>query len=106
MNVLDHSYEVSTGEVRNVKVSLDPILDAGETASSGTVAEQFSSDLTLGSVAAGAAADTIRGRSVATGRWVQFSVQGSVAGRHYEILLSVTTSDSQTLKMVVAFDGV
>lgn len=103
---LNHGYEIISGEVVNVKVSFDNILDSGETLSSATVSELFSSDLTLGSPAVGGASATIRGKVVATGRWLQFSVQGTVEGKEYVVQLDADTSESQTLKPKLSFDGI
>ena len=92
------------GETRNGKVSFVDLLDDGESLTgTPTVVEVTTSDLTISNAAVSAAALTINGESVATGKAVQFKVTGGTAGTTYLLRITVSTdaTPAQTFERYV-----
>ena len=81
-------------------------LGSGVTASSASVSD--ADGLTIGtpSVNASALVNRDNGMAIAIGKAVSMSVSGASAGTTYDVILSVSTSNSQTLKPKVTFVGV
>lgn len=87
-------------EVRNVAVSLEPVLSSGELLTgTPTVTEITTSALTLDNKAVNTGALTINGVSVAVGQAVQFNVAGGSANTDYNVRVICATdaSPAQTL---------
>ena len=91
----------SVSGTRNVAVSFADMLDSSELLSgTPTIAEQTTSDLTLGSKLVSTAILTINSVSVAIAEAVQFNIiGGTVANSPYSIQISVDTDSTpaQTL---------
>lgn len=84
------------GEINNVSVSFDGVLDLAETLT-GTpaVVEVTTTDLTISSIAVSTEALRINGKNVGTGRAIQFRVQGQLtASKLYTLKITATTSAS------------
>jgi hypothetical protein len=93
--------EVITGESRLASVDLRGLLDAGETLSgTPTVEEVDTADLSFSGETANGVALTINGVTVAINHAVQFVVNAAnaVAGEHYLVEVTCSTSASQTVK--------
>lgn len=76
-------------------VAFDKYLDSGELLTgTPTVVEVDTSDLTLGNKAVSTGSLTILGRTVATGKAVQFSASGATAGTTYRVRVTATTDAS------------
>lgn len=90
---------VSVGETRNVIISFDSALAAGETITgTPTAVEQTTADLTITSVAATVAEQTVLKDTVAAGRAVTFAVSGGLAaGSPYTIAVTISTTEGQTI---------
>lgn len=92
----------TAGETRNVAVSFQGKLDAGESLTgTPTVTEVTTSDLTITSPAVSTVALTINKKSVPAGEAVQFNVAGGTAGTEYTIKVSVGTDATPTQTLVV-----
>lgn len=83
--------EISVGDVERVAIDYTDWLDAGESLSAVTVAEESTTDLTLSDEDVSAAALVILGRTVAAGRAALFTIEGQLAGK-YSIRVTVTTN--------------
>jgi len=82
----------AVGETNNFAVSFAGVLDDGELLTgTPTVAEQTTSDLTIGNEAVSTTALIINDRSVPIGEAVQFNASGQVAGKSYQIKITVST---------------
>lgn len=98
---LPERYCVSVGDVEMVSIDYTDHLDSGELLTgTPTITEQTTSHLTLGNKAVSTAILTIKGRSVAVGAAVQFSVSGQQADTSYEIRVSVGTDASPARTIV------
>ena len=111
-------YTVARSEVRLVSVDLGEntagqetgVLKAGDTVASGTIAVSDkptgASDPTLSSVTVNSTAIYINGRSCSAGEAVSFTLtlgSAQVYGR-YVLLLSVTTTNGETIKRRLLLD--
>jgi hypothetical protein len=111
-------YTLGRSEVRACAVDLGEntagqetgVLKAGDTVASGTIAVSDkptgATDPTLGAVSVNASATYVNGRSCSAGEAVSFQVTTGASqtlGR-YVLLLSVTTTNSETIRRRLLFD--
>lgn len=111
-------YTVARSEVRSVAVDLGEntagietgVLKAGDTVSSGTIAvadkPTGATDPTLGAVSVNASGIYVGGRLCSAGEAVTFTLtlgSAQTYGR-YVLLLSVTTTNGETIKRRLQFD--
>ncbi len=97
----------AVGEIRNCSVSFDALLSSGE-GLTGTVnaVEQTTNHLTISNSVVSTNALTIRGKSVAVAKAVQFSVRNHVvSGSPYTIQITTSTNSTpaQTFVKQVMF---
>jgi hypothetical protein len=88
-------------EVRNVRVAVKDVMNTGATATGTPTAVASPTGLTTSSVAVSGGALTIDDTSYAAGEVITFVVSGGTSGTVYEVLLTFTTSDSETLTRYV-----
>lgn len=103
------TYEIATGETRNVAIDFRGKLDSGELLTgTPTIVEVTTTDLTLSSKAVSTTALTINGETVAIGEAVTFKVAGALDGKNYRILISASTTSTpaQTVQATVRLRGV
>ena len=92
---------ISAGAKRIVSLDLTRDLDTSELLTgTPTVTEVTTSDLTIANKAVSTAALEIKGKTVAIGKAVQFSVMGGVSGTTYEIRVSVGTDSTPAETLV------
>lgn len=83
---------LSEGDVDMVAIDYTDWLDSGELLTgTPTAVEVTTEDLTLANKAVSTSSLTINGVTVATGKAVQFSVQGQQAGTLYTVRVTVST---------------
>ncbi len=88
-------------EVRNVRVAVRDLMATGAVANGTPTAVASPSGLTTSSVAVSAGALTIDGESYTAGQVITFVVSGGTSGTVYEVLITFTTDDSETLTRYV-----
>lgn len=88
-------------EVRNVRVAVKDVMASGATATGTPTAVASPTGLTTASVAVSGGSITIDDTTYATGEVITFVVSGGTAGTVYEVLITFTTSDSETLTRYV-----
>lgn len=88
-------------EVRNVRVAVKDVMASGATATGTPTAVASPTGLTTSSVAVSGGALTIDDTAYAAGEVITFVVSGGTAGTVYEVLITFTTSDSETLTRYV-----
>lgn len=88
-------------EVRNVRVAVKDVMASGATATGTPTAVASPTGLTTSSVAVSAGSVTIDDTTYAAGEVITFVVSSGTAGTVYEVLVSFTTSDGETLTRYV-----
>lgn len=84
-------------EIRTGRIDLTDDLSAGETCGGTPTITASSSGLTISSITVSTAALTVLSSSVVAGQAVSFIASGGTAGKEYDLLLSSTTSQGQTI---------
>lgn len=88
-------WTVSAGDVDVGAIDFTDYLDSSEAlASVSTPVEQTTSDLSFANVAVSNTTLTIKGRSVTSGKAVQFKYSGQQAGRSYTVLVTAVTNST------------
>jgi hypothetical protein len=99
---LDDIWTVSAGDVDYGAIDFTDYLDSTEKlASVSTPVEQATADLAFANVAVSTAALTIKNRTSAIGKAVQFKFSGQVAGRTYTVRVTAVTDSTPARTKVV-----
>lgn len=84
-------------EIRTGRIDLSDDLDTGETCGGSPTVTASSSGLVISSVTVSTAALTVLSSSVSAGQAISFITSAGTAGKEYDLLLSSTTSNGQTI---------
>ena len=100
--ILTQQYTLSVGATRVVYIDCTRELGDASLTGTPTVAEQTTSDLTLGNKAVNTATYTcgVSGRTVAVGKAMLFSVSGGAEGTEYTVRVACDTDSTITEHLV------